>query len=72
MQTPDDLPAQLDANRFAGLEITLDHALAVGRLPPHHKDPFDRMLVAQATVESLTLVTSDQKLRAYDIAVLPA
>jgi PIN domain nuclease of toxin-antitoxin system len=41
------------------LPITSEHALAVDGLPPLHKDPFDRMLVAQATVEGVTLLTSD-------------
>ena len=72
MKTPDDLPHQLAANRFAPLEITLDHALAVGTLPPHHKDPFDRMLIAQARLERLTIVTSDRAFAAYGVALLPA
>jgi PIN domain nuclease of toxin-antitoxin system len=72
MKTPDDLPRQLQENRFVSLEITLDHALAVAGLPPHHGDPFDRMLIAQAQLESLTVVTSDRKFPAYGVAVLPA
>ena len=72
LKTPDDLAAQLERNRFVPLEITLDHALAAGSLPLHHKDPFDRMLVAQAQLESLTIVTRDRRFSAYDVAVLPA
>ncbi len=54
------------------LTIEPAHTRAVRNLPDHHRDPFDRMLVAQAQVERLTLVTSDQQLAAYDVAVLAA
>ena len=67
---PDDLPAQLIAARFDVLPITLAHALAAGALPPHHRDPFDRMLVAQAQLDGLTLVTHDARMRPYDVPVL--
>jgi PIN domain nuclease of toxin-antitoxin system len=46
------------------------HAIAAGKLPRHHDDPFDRMLVAQASLESLTLLTSDRHLKAYNAPVL--
>ena len=70
VRMPDDLPAQLTAARFDVLAITLAHALAAGALPPHHRDPFDRMLVAQAQEGGLTLVTHDARMRPYDVAVL--
>jgi len=54
------------------LPISLSHALAVRTLPPHHADPFDRMLIAQAHCEDLTLVTADALIRAYDIRTLDA
>ena len=54
------------------LPITLNHALAVRALPPYHADPFDRMLIAQAHCENLTLVTADSMIRAYDIRTLNA
>jgi len=54
------------------LPITLAHATRAGTLPPHHRDPFDRMLVAQAQLESLALVTADPRLSRYDVEVLPA
>jgi PIN domain nuclease of toxin-antitoxin system len=54
------------------LDIDARHALTAGALPPHHQDPFDRMLVAQALVESLTLVTRDNRLAAYGAAVMLA
>jgi PIN domain nuclease of toxin-antitoxin system len=53
------LPAELAASGFMDLPMTIPHALAVEALPPHHRDPFDRLLVAQARSEGLTLVTSD-------------
>lgn len=52
-------------NGYVELPITGAHALAIGRLPNHHKDPFDRLLVAQATVEGITLVTSDRIVASY-------
>lgn len=54
------------------LSITPDHAAAAGALPLHHRDLFDRMLVAQAQVEGLTLVTADGWIDAYDVPVLSA
>ncbi len=57
-----------------GLEWTqsdsVPHALAAGLLPMHHSDPFDRMLIAQAKIESLTLMTHNARLRDYDVPVL--
>lgn len=55
---------------FEPLSITLDHAERAGRLPTHHRDPFDRMLIAQAQAEKLTLVTRDAAFAAYEVAVL--
>jgi len=56
--------------RLTVLPIALDHALAAGALPPHHRDPFDRMLIAQAQLEGLTLVTADETIRQYGGALL--
>jgi len=58
-----DYLEELRLHRFTPLDITTEHALAVETLPPHHKDPFDRMLIAQAQVEQLTLVTRDPKIK---------
>jgi PIN domain nuclease of toxin-antitoxin system len=52
---------------FAPLSIVVSHALEVGDLPPHHSDPFDRLLVAQALVEHLPILTSDVKIARYDV-----
>lgn len=57
---------------FVELPVLGQHAVAVADLPPHHRDPFDRMLVAQAGIEELTLLTADPALSAYDISVLAA
>ena len=54
------------------LPITAEHALAAGDLPRHHDDPFDRMLVAQARAEGLTLISRDARLRSYDVVILEA
>ena len=54
------------------LPITAEHALAAGDLPRHHDDPFDRMLVAQALAEGLTIVTRDARIRAYEAAIIEA
>jgi PIN domain nuclease of toxin-antitoxin system len=60
-------------NGYGELVITNRHALAIGELPQIHKDPFDRILLAQALVESISLLTSDEKLSAYpgDIIYIP-
>ncbi len=55
---------------FVLLPVTLDHTDEVARLPHHHRDPFDRMLVAQARAEHLALVSHDRVLRQYDVQVL--
>ncbi len=57
--------ATLEENGFAELPISAQHAVAVADLPPLHADPFDRMLVAQALVEPMALITSDERLAAY-------
>ena len=64
------VPERMRLSRFEGLAITHAHALAVSALPPHHRDPFDRVLVAQARVEGLTLVTADAALEAYEVPML--
>ena len=72
LAVPDDLSDQLIHHGLEILPIGLTHVLAVRSLPPHHADPFDRMLVAQAQVEDLTLVTRDDKIRCYAVQVLRA
>lgn len=61
------VPALLSALDVQPLPIEHGHALRVSALPPHHRDPFDRLLVAQAQIENLTILTSDPQIRAYDV-----
>ena len=68
------IPSDMDLAAFARggfvpVTITIEHALVAANLPPIHKDPFDRMLVAQARVEGLTLVTADPVLSRYDVPI---
>jgi PIN domain nuclease of toxin-antitoxin system len=70
--SPDDLLAQLEAIPVELLSVTAEHAVTAGRLPRHHDDPFDRMLIAQAVAEALTLVTRDPRFSSYGVAILPA
>lgn len=72
LRSPDDLPAVIVEEGFRPLEITHLHAQRVRDLPFHHRDPFDRLLVAQAQAEDLTLVTGDRTLAAYDVRLLAA
>lgn len=71
LEAPDDLLEALRANDFQLLAIKASHTLDAARLPPHHDDPFDRMLIAQATSEALTLVTVDRRFSDYDVELLP-
>jgi PIN domain nuclease of toxin-antitoxin system len=70
LEAPDDLEPTLRGLDLKPLSLTMAHAVAAARLPLHHRDPFDRMLVAQATAESLTLMTADSHLRQYGIHTL--
>jgi PIN domain nuclease of toxin-antitoxin system len=72
LTAPDDLVAQLFRHQFTPLAITVEHALVAGALPRHHDDPFDRMLVAQARVERMTLVTRDARIGLYGVGTVPA
>lgn len=69
---PPDLPEHIRDSEFRFLDVTVEHAIEAGRLPMHHRDPFDRMLVAQARVEGLTLVTRDAHVQKYDVDLLAA
>lgn len=69
---PDELLAGVEPAGFSMLPITGEHAAMVARLPPIHKDPFDRILVAQASVEPMILLTNDDTLRDYGSLVTTA
>ena len=64
------ISAHLEANAFQPLSITIRHALGLGSLPDHHRDPFDRILVAQAHAEEMPLVTGDEAVQAYPISTI--
>jgi PIN domain nuclease of toxin-antitoxin system len=67
-----DLGGEIGANGFVELPVRTRHALAAGRLAPLHEDPFDRLLVAQAQVEELTIVSADPVFERYAVPVLDA
>ncbi|MGW5670020.1 type II toxin-antitoxin system VapC family toxin [Micromonospora sp. NPDC003776] len=69
---PPDLAARVAHAGLRELPIRHDHAVEAGQLPPIHRDPFDRMLVAQTRIEGLTLVTRDGHIQKYDVPVLSA
>jgi PIN domain nuclease of toxin-antitoxin system len=66
------VPSRMQRSSVEGLAVSHAHALQVSTLPPHHEDPFDRLLVAQAQVERVTIVTLDPLLDAYDVPVRSA
>ncbi len=69
---PDPMEVGVLASGFEKLPITFSHTQLIAGLPHHHRDPFDRMLIAQAISEELTLVTHDSQLRAYRVPILRA
>ena len=69
---PDDLLGVLEPLGYVPLAVTWGHAVASAGLPWHHRDPFDRLLVAQARQESLTLASVDEDLLDYDVTLLGA
>lgn len=66
------VPRRMTDQGIAELPIAFAHALRVESLPGHHKDPFDRLIVAQAQLENCAVLSADQKLRAYDIRYIHA
>ena len=67
LDVPDDLEAAMAANRFLPLPVTIPHALAVPSLPDHHRDPFDRLLIAQARHEGFKFVSRDPRVADYGV-----
>lgn len=63
------VPTRIDQTGVLALAIRPAHALQVARLPPHHRDPFDRLLIAQAVVEDLVLMTGDRQIEPYGIRI---
>jgi PIN domain nuclease of toxin-antitoxin system len=64
-----ELLSAMQINNFTDLPITIVHSLYAGSLPLHHDDPFDRMLVAQAVLDDMLLITHDKRLKNYDASV---
>ncbi len=69
---PEYVPSRMRSSGVVGLSIEHAHALAVAGLPAHHRDPFDRLLVAQASVEGLPVLTADPQLASYPVEILRA
>ena len=72
LQLPSNFREVLDSQAFDELPLTVDHAHRLAELPPLHRDPFDRMLVAQAMAERLTVVTRDPDIARYPVRTLRA
>ena len=70
LAVPDELPTVLEEQPFERLAMTVDHAFKVAQLPTYHRDPFDRLLIAQCLVEGLTIVTHDGDIAKYDVPIL--
>ena len=72
LDAPDDLVSIVEQRGFTPLPLSLFHAEQATNLPMHHRDPFDRMLVAQAQAEGLTIVTTDDALQRYGVRTMAA
>ena len=70
LEAPQDLLGTIERLGFSSIPFTPAHAELAGRLPMHHRDPFDRILVAQAMLENLTLITGDSQIQRFDVPVL--
>ena len=76
LRLPEDparyVPTRLEALRMMPLAVEIGHALHAGALPAHHRDPFDRLLIAQAFIEDLPILTSDRAFQAYGVPTIQA
>ncbi len=72
LSAPDNIADIIDEEGFTALPIHLSHAEQAGKLVMHHKDPFDRLLIAQAQIESLSILTADSEIFKYDITCISA
>jgi PIN domain nuclease of toxin-antitoxin system len=72
LKIPKNFRSVLEDQPFEMMDITADHAHAVGQMPMYHRDPFDRMLVAQAKVDGLTIVSRDVHLKKYKVPIIEA
>jgi len=64
------IPEQMLLNGIQGLPVQMSHALHVHALPQHHRDPFDRILVAQSRLEEIPIITSDPKITKYNVEII--
>ena len=72
LKVPENLYKEIRLHRFTDLNINFEHALQAGALPNIHKAPFDRMLISQAIIEKLTLVTRDKFIAQYNVNIIEA
>ena len=72
LEVPANVYSTIDHQGFENLSITFLHGVEAGSLPLHHRDPFDRLLVAQARLENLVLVTRDDRIIQYEVSVMAA
>jgi len=72
LDVPDNLLDEIKSHRFAPIDINFDHAELAGSLPYIHKDPFDRILIAQAIIEKFVLITREKIIAKYDVNFLEA
>jgi PIN domain nuclease of toxin-antitoxin system len=72
LSAPGDLVIQMARHGFTALPVTIEHAVTMLGFATSHGDPFDRLLIAQARCEGLTIVTSDRAFAAYDVPIMPA
>jgi len=70
LRCPDDMVAQISEKGFQQLPVTAHHGDMAARLPMHHRDPFDRLLIAQAQIEKLPILTSDHQFKRYDVEII--
>lgn len=72
LRAPADLVEQIARHGFRPLPVTIEHGLAMLKITANHGDPFDRLLIAQARCEGLTIVTADRAFATYDVPIMPA
>ena len=70
LEAPDCLVQEIQSRGLLELPLRYQHGETMRTLPPHHADPFDRMMIAQAQQEGLTIITHDEKFRSYDVNIL--
>ena len=72
LEVPEDFQGRIADSGVRTLGLSPAHGLAVAELPVHHRDPFDRLIIAQAMIERLTVVTADDRFQSYGVRLLPA